>query len=114
MTYRDFLNSVISTVDNEELKVFAKAELAKLDNRNAKRRDTLTKEQKENEAIKAEIVEKVTASAVASAIGKMVGISTQKASALMRQLVSEGKFTVAELKVKGKGSVLAYTPATEG
>lgn len=110
MTYRDFLNAVINATVSDEVSDFAKAEIVKLDNRNAKRRDTLTPEQKENEAIKAKIVEVVNATALASDVAKAVGISTNKASALLRQLVAEGKFTSGDVKIKGKGTVKAYSP----
>lgn len=110
MTYREFLNAVLKATVSDEVSDFAKAEIVKLDNRNAKRRDTLTPEQKENEAIKAKIVETVTSPSVAAQIALSVGISTNKASALMRQLVEEGKFTAGEVKVKGAGKVKQYTP----
>jgi hypothetical protein len=47
--------------------------------------------------------------AVASEIGTILGISTQKASALCRLLVSEGKVEAKEIKVKNKGSVKQYS-----
>lgn len=109
MTYREFLNSVINgTVDTDGI-TFATAEVAKLDARNDKRRNTLTKEQKANEEIKAAILEAIgIGSLTAAEISKACEISTQKASALCRLLVADGKLSVHDIKVKGKGSVKAY------
>ena len=47
--------------------------------------------------------------ALASVIGETIGISTNKASALCRQLVAEKKMTVEEVKVPKKGMQKAYT-----
>ena len=112
MTNREFLNSVINgTVGADEI-AFATAEIAKLDARNNKRRNTLTKEQKANEDIKAAILEALkSGSLTAAEIGKACEISTQKASALCGLLVKDGKLAAADLKVKGKGSVKSYSLA---
>lgn len=110
MTYREFLNTIVSANISTEISDFASAEIVKLDARNAKRRETLTPEQRENEVIKAKIVETVNATALAADVAKAFGISTQKASALLHQLVEEGKFTSGEVKIKGKGTVKAYSP----
>lgn len=108
MTNREFLAAVINgTISANEID-FAKAEIAKLDVRNDKRRNTQTKEQKANEAVKADIVAALSKPMVASEIATTLGISTQKVSALCKQLVDEGKLVVSDLKVKGKGSVKQY------
>ena len=116
MTNRDFLTAVISgKITTNEID-FANAELAKLDKRNAKRRNTLTKEQKANEGVKVEIMAYIAehANAVASEIATACGISTQKASALCRQLVESGAIVTEEVKVKGKGKVKGYSvPVTD-
>jgi DNA-binding transcriptional regulator GbsR (MarR family) len=44
----------------------------------------------------------------ASEVAEKVGVSTQKASALLRQI---GGLEVTELKVKGKGKVKGYAIA---
>lgn len=109
MTNRDFLNAVLEANINVEVNDFATAELAKLDKRNEKRRNTLTKEQKENMAIKESILAVLSERPIpASAVAAEVGISTQKASALLRQLVNDNLAVVADEKVKGKGTVKVY------
>lgn len=103
---------VIAESANEEVKAFAQKEVEKMDERNARRSATPSKTAIANEPIKAEIVkflgnhydDVLTASDVAEA----VGISTQKASALLRQI--DG-LTVTEVKVKGKGKVKGYALA---
>lgn len=115
MTNREFLNSVIAVLNPEEnadLVAFANAEIAKLDARNDKRRNTQTKEQKENEERKSAIVELLGNGAkVASEIGSALGYSTQRVSALCKQLVDNGTLTVKDIKVKGKGTVKQYAIA---
>lgn len=108
---REFLNAVIAT-ENAELVEFAKAELAKLDARNEKRRATPTKAQTENAELKVKILAVLAEGAkVGAEVGKALDISTQKAVALLGQLVDEGKVVKAEVKVKGKGKVLSFAVA---
>ncbi len=110
MTNREFLTSIISSNVSNELKEFAQSEIAKLDARNDKRRNTLTKEQVANEELKTAIVELLADKGmlVASAIATSLGVSTQKVSALAKQLVESGKVVAEDVKVKGKGAVKGY------
>lgn len=109
MTNREFFTAITNSTLSDELKAFAAAEIAKLDARNDKRRNTLTKEQKANEEIKTAIVEAIgIGSLTASEIASKLNISTQKASALARLLVADGKVKAVDVKVKGKGTVKAY------
>lgn len=117
MTKREFLNEVIAVIDGTsevnvlELKEFAKAEIVKLDERNASRSSKPTKAQIENEPIKEKILEVLSTGErmVASAIAERVEISTQKASALCRQLVESQKLKVEEVKIPKKGKQKAYS-----
>ena len=93
----------------EELSGFAAKEIEKMNERNAKRAATPSKKAVANEPIKAEIVKVLSDTPQsASEIASKVEISTQKASALLRQI--DG-LTVSELKVKGKGKVKGYALA---
>ena len=115
MTNREFYTAIIGNPNvADDLKTFAQAEIDKLDARNDKRKNTQTKAQKENEGVMTAIVDTITAngSMVASEIGTALGISTQKASALCKLLVDGGKLTVADIKVKNKGSVKQYSLVT--
>ena len=116
MTKREFLNEVIAVIDGTsevdvlELKEFAKAEIVKLDERNANRSSKPTKAQIENEPIKEKILEILSTGErmVASAIAERLEISTQKASALCRQLVESKQLKVEDVKIPKKGKQKAY------
>lgn len=113
MTSREFFTAVIEGNITDDIKDFAKSQIEKLDSKNAKRKSTDSKTQRENKAIKETLLatmekDKVyTASEVAGM--EIEGItSTQKASALLRQLVETGALTSEEVKVTGKGKVKGY------
>ena len=116
MTKREFFNEVIAVIDGTsevnvlELKEFAKAEIVKLDERNASRSSKPTKTQIENEPIKEKILEILSTGErmVASAIAERLEISTQKASALCRQLVESKQLKVEDVKIPKKGKQKAY------
>ena len=112
MTKREFLEKVIA-MENDELTEFAKSEIEKMDARNAKRAHTPSKKAKENEPIKANIADFLADKdfTVASVIAEGLEISTQKASALCRQMVNDGALTVTDVKVKGKGTQKGYKVA---
>ncbi len=113
MTKREFLEAVIATeAVAVNVKEFAENEIVKLDLKNLHRSSKPTKTQVENEPIKTAIVTLLTETDekyVASVIAEKVEISTQKASALCRQLVNEGKLQVEEVKVPKKGTQKAYS-----
>ena len=112
MTNREFYEAVIKAVENEELKNFAKEAIEKLNHRNESRANKPNKTQIANEPIKEAILDALTAEPItASAIAERVEISTQKASALCRQLVTDGKATVTEVKVAKKGLQKGYAKA---
>lgn len=113
MTKREFFVAVMEKVEDAELKLFAEQEIAKMDERNAKRKNAPSKKSIENEPIKEKIVEYLGREneldfATASEIANEIKISVQKASALCRQLVENGTLASEEVKVKGKGKVKGY------
>ena len=112
-TARMALTDIINGTNPDKVRVWAEGEIAKLDAKNDKRKNTKSKEQVANDGIMNSIVEyiKTNGSQVASALGSALGISTQKASALCKILVDGGELTVADKKVKGKGSVKEYSLA---
>lgn len=111
MTNREFFNAIINSSMPNEYKEHAQGELDKLDAKNTKRKNTPTKTQRENEGLMATIVEYISANgaSVASEIGTALGVSTQKASALCKLLVDAKTLAVADVKVKGKGTVKQYS-----
>lgn len=113
MTNREFYTA-ITKIDTlpADLRDFAEDAIAKLDKRNAVRRDKPTKAQIANEGVKSEILSAIEDGAhLASDIAAVVGVSTQKVSALCRQMVEGGQVSVSTIKVKGKGEVKYYTIA---
>ena len=109
MTKREFYVAIANGEMNDEVKATAAEYIAKMDEANEKRKNTLSKKQAENEAMKAETLEHLDNEAkTATTVGELMGISTQKASALLRQLVSDGKATVTEVKITGKGKQRGY------
>ena len=111
MTNREFYNAIVNDTMNDEIKAFAEEAIIKLGERNAKRNSKPSKTAIENEPIKAKIVEFVTERnefCIAGAIAEALEISTQKASALCRQLVADGKLVEKEVKVPKQGKRKAY------
>ena len=113
MTNREFYKAIIGSEVSEEIKAFAQEQIDKLDSKNEKRKNTQTKTQKENEGIKNSIVALLEekGSMVASVIATELNISTQKASALCKQLVEEKELVVTDIKVKNKGTLKQYAIA---
>lgn len=109
MTKREFYNAIANGQITDELMNFATEQIARMDSANEKRKNTLSKKQEENEAIKTEILTRLdTEPKTATTIGELMGISTQKASALLRQLVNDGKATATEVKIPKKGTQKGY------
>lgn len=109
MTRREMFEAIVNGNITDEVVEMAQNEIVKMDERNAKRKNTPSKTALANEPIKASIVEVLTHEPQsASEIAEKVEISTQKCSALLRQI--EG-LAVTEIKVKGKGKVKGYALA---
>lgn len=107
MTNREFFTEVVKGNLTEEVIAHAQTAIEKLDARNAARKDKPSKKSLENEPIKEAIKALLTEEPItASEIAEKVEISTQKASALLRQI--EG-LNVTEVKIKGKGKVKGYS-----
>ena len=111
MTNREFLTAIVN-MDNvaEDIKAYAKEKLSKLDAANEARKNKPSKKATENAPIMEQIVNEILTSEAqtASTIAEATGISVQKASALLRQLVADGKATVTEVKLPKKGVQKAY------
>lgn len=109
MTNREMFTAIVNGDVTEEVVAKATEELAKLDARNAKRKNTPSKKSVENEPIKDAIKAVLSDTPLtASEIAEKVEISTQKASALLKQI--DG-LIVSDVKVKGKGTRKAYALA---
>ena len=111
MTNREFLTAIANMENiSEELKAEAIARIEKLDATNEARKNKPSKKATENAPIMEQIANEILTSEAqtASAIAEAAGISVQKASALLRQLVADGKATVTEVKIPKKGTQKAY------
>lgn len=111
MTTREFLNAVITSNISEEMNDKAQALIDALDKKNSQRKAKPSKTAIANEPVKQAIVDYLTSNGkrVASEVGTALAISTQKASILCRQLVEDEVLTVEDVKVKGKGTLKAYS-----
>lgn len=106
MTNREMFTAIVSGEITEEVIAKATEEIAKLDARNAARKDKPSKKALENEPIKARISEVLTDEPkTASDIASELELSVQKVSALLRQM----DVTVVDVKVKGKGTQKGYS-----
>ena len=114
MTKREFLMEV-AKIENEELAEFAQAELKKMDDANEKRKEKTSKKAEENQPLVDRIVNEIlgTEPKTASDVAAILEVSVQKASSLCRAAVALSKAVQSEIKVKGKGTVKAYTKAKE-
>ena len=114
ITLRQLFTAVVEGNITPAMQEKAKAEIAKLDATNAKRAEKAKAKQVENEPLKTAIYHfllvngmKTTAEIAASV--EVLNGSSPKASAMLRQMVDEGRLTSHEVKVKGKGTQKAYT-----
>ena len=110
MTKREFLE-IVKELGHPEAAEFAAKELEKMDRALEKRRSKPTKAQIANAPIIERIVSEILEEGkfkTASEVAEILEISVQKASAVLRQAVSEGKVEVEDVKVKGKGTQKGY------
>lgn len=99
---------------SEDLKAFAVARLAKLDEKNDKRKNSeAAVVKRETDAAARETMlsaMEVGKTYVASELGTMVGVTTMKASSLAGDLTKEGKLVQSEVRSNGR-KVKGYTLA---
>ena len=130
MTNREFFNAIITgvlsvkvseqettsqeiIVDGEIIQVitdYAKEQIKKLDEKNEKKRNTVSKNQTANNEIKQQILDYMESETVyvSSALAEQFEVTTQKISALMRQLVESGQVEVIDNFKTKKGKVKGY------
>lgn len=117
MTNREFLTAIANSANlSSDLTDFATDQIAKMDARNEARKASSkpSKTAIANEPIKASIMaflSQRTEPTIACTIAEGVGISTAKASSLLRQLVESGKVVKSEVKIPKKGKTAAYAVA---
>ena len=114
MTNREFLTAV-AAIENvpADIKEYAEAAIAKMDATNEARKNKPSKAAVENAPIMDQIFNEVLSgeAMTASAVAEAIGISVQKANALLRALVADGRAEATEVKVPKRGVQKAYTKA---
>lgn len=118
MTYKAFYQAVINANINDELTEFANNAIAKLDEKNRKKRETTSPAQAANEDIKNQILDEFAANPkrvyTARELADIFSTSTQHISALLKQLTDDGKVTKFEkVKDSKKNTVRGYQYKTE-
>lgn len=112
MTNREFYTAIANGTITEEIVAHASAALTKLDEANEKRKNKPSKKSTENAPILEAITNALTTEVkIAADIAVEVGITTAKASALLRQLVAAKVAQVTDVKVPKKGTVKGYSLA---
>ena len=112
MTNREFYTAIASSTNLPvELIEFATAAIEKMDNANIKRKNTPSKTAIANEPLKAQLLNEILSlePMPTNNVAAALGVSNQKASALLRQLVADGKVVAVEDKVPGKGKQKFYS-----
>lgn len=115
-TEREFLTAIVKGDFGTEFTDFAKARIAALDKKNAQRKvsKSALAHKAENDGFKSAILAALADGTTkkASDLATALNVSTQKISALAKQLADSGAITVSDVKVKGKGAVKGYTLVT--
>ena len=112
MTTREFYTAIQNENVSDALKEFAVTAIQKMDEKNKKRSSKPTKAQIENAPIKAAINEMLGSEPLtATQVAQELDITVQKASNLLRALVTDGVATAQEVHIKDKGKVKGYTLA---
>lgn len=114
MTKREFMEVIVGLASegkiDAELGAFAEEEIVKLDVTLAKRKEKISAKQAENAPLMDKIYEFLSDEPMtATVIGEMLEVSTQKASALLRKMVDEGRAEKTDIKIPKKGIQKGYT-----
>lgn len=113
MTNREMFEAIINGTITDEVVEKATEELKKLDERNAKRVERNAEKAKENKPLMDKLFSLLTSEpATTATLAEAVGLSTPKASPLLRKMVEdEGEYASVrgtEVKVPKKGKQKAY------
>lgn len=113
MTKREVLTAIVEGRQLPEIVEWAKDEIVKMDKANDARKEKASKKAAENQPLMDKIYEDILGETpvTATMVGEAMEFSTQKASALLRKLVAEGKACVTDVKIAKKGTQKGYTKA---
>ena len=116
MTNREFFTAIANAENlSAELVEFATNAIAKMDATNEARKNKPSKKATENAPVIEALTNALTSDPQTAAdLAAVVGISTQKASSLLRQMVTNGVAVSTDIKVPKKGSCKGYALAPVG
>ena len=122
MTKREIYSTVVTNFETNEnektefevaLYELAQKEIAAIDAQNARSAAKRAEKHEADEPLKNAILEGLAKDVPTTTadVGAAIGVSTPKASYLLRTLVEEGKILAHDVMVKGKGKCKGYTLA---
>ena len=111
MTNREFYTAIVNGNITEEVVKHAQEGIEKLNATAEKRRNSVSKKAQENAPLVDRIVTEILTDEpkTASDVADVLGVSVQKASALLRAARDEKRASVQDVKIKGKGTQKGYT-----
>lgn len=112
MTNREFYTAIVNANISDEITAHASAAIEKLDNALEARKNKPSKKATENAPILEALTNALTIEPkITAVLAEEVGVSTPKASALLRQLVVDKVAVQSDMKIPKKGTVKAYALA---
>ena len=110
MTNRQALTLVANGNITDEVKVWAKGEIDKLDKKNAKRKTAEGEIKAENKPIAEAILNALANGSMLSVdLAKAIGQNPQKTNGVAGEMFKLGMLTKTKVKVKGKGEQTSYS-----
>ena len=110
MTNRHALTLVANGNITDEVKVWAKGEIDKLDKKNAKRKTAEGEIKADNKPIAEAILSALANGSMLSPdLAKAIGQNTQKTNGVAGEMVKLGMLTKTKVKVRGKGDLTSYS-----
>ena len=115
MTNREFLNEIVKANLSTAVTDHAKAEIAKLDARNAKRKAAEGEIKEENKPIAKAILEALSGgkTMLSTELATAINQTSQKTNGVALEMCKIGTLVKSKIKVKGKGELTAYTIAVK-
>lgn len=111
-TNRMGFTAIINGKVTDEVIAWAKESLAKLDNKNAKRRAAEGEVKEDNKPIAEAILKALeNGSMLSTDLAKFIGQTTQKTNGVAGEMVKLGMLTKTKVKVKNKGEMTSYSLA---
>ena len=112
MTNREFFTAIANSNITEDVIAHAVVSLEKMDATNEARKNKPSKTAIENAPIVEALTNALTADPQTAAdLGAAVGISTQKASSLLRKIVAAGVAVATDISVPKRGKCKGYSLA---